>query len=366
MDTAGHDGVDDVLLAFAADHRADEIEELVRAWKIEADNEIDPTEWMRRYEHTSLRASVQFNGMGLIELVTTDDEHRELLALIDANVERRWQRERTAGHPLEETVSSAEAPEAVGYDELADPHYCNGLEGTASSAEAPEAVAHPELEETVSSAEAPPTPPRVGWARRRAQAAAELLRIGFAHLDLPDDTTGADRYLLNINVTLADLTGHPCSQPTLAGGEPIDLRTALRAACDCAIVRHITGGASEPLDVGRKTRVWTTGQRRAVRHRDRNRCRFPGCHHHNTDLHHLRHWTAGGPTDTDNGCLLCPYHHRLVHEGHWTTTGTANTTITFTSPTGLALHTPTPTPTPRSPITAAPPATERTLCTATA
>lgn len=86
MDTGGHDGVDDVLLAFAADHRADEIEELVRAWKIEADSEIDPTEWMRRYERTSLRASVQFNGMGLIELVTTDDEHRELMALINANV----------------------------------------------------------------------------------------------------------------------------------------------------------------------------------------------------------------------------------------------------------------------------------------
>lgn len=144
------------------------------------------------------------------------------------------------------------------------------------------------------------------------------------------------------------------------------MRTALRAACDCAIVRHVNGGASEPLDVGRKTRVWTTGQRRAVRHRDRNRCRFPGCDHRHTDLHHLQHWTAGGPTDIDNGCLLCPYHHRLVHEGQWTTTGSAHDTITFTSPTGTTLQSPVPTPAPRRPTSVAAPVAERTLPAATA
>ena len=326
MDTKGNDGVDDVLLAYAAEHTADEIEDLVRAWKIEADAERDPTEWVRRYEQTSLRASVQFNGMGLIELVTTDDEHHELMALIDATVEHRWQREhnRAKFDGLEGSVSSAEAPERADDDAA--------LEGTVSAAEAP--------------------PPRIGFPRRRAEAAAELLRIGFAHLDLPDDTSGADRYLLNIDVSLVDLVGNRSAQPTLANGQPIDIRTAIRAACDAAVVRHVTGGAGEPLDIGRKTRVWTAGQRRAVRRRDRHRCRFPGCDNRIADVHHLWHWTKGGPTDVDNGCLLCPAHHRLVHEGGWTTEGSANATIVFTSPSGVSVSSPVPTAAPRRPVAA--------------
>ncbi|MEO1201698.1 MAG: HNH endonuclease signature motif containing protein, partial [Pseudomonadota bacterium] len=45
-------------------------------------------------------------------------------------------------------------------------------------------------------------------------------------------------------------------------------------------------------------------------------CRFPGCtstrHCHG---HHIEHWQHGGETSLDNLVLLCPYHHRLVHEG---------------------------------------------------
>jgi hypothetical protein len=28
-------------------------------------------------------------------------------------------------------------------------------------------------------------------------------------------------------------------------------------------------------------------------------------------------WLDGGPTDLDNGVLLCGHHHRLIHIGEW-------------------------------------------------
>ena len=28
-------------------------------------------------------------------------------------------------------------------------------------------------------------------------------------------------------------------------------------------------------------------------------------------------WAEGGPTDLDNGALLCDFHHHQVHRQHW-------------------------------------------------
>ncbi|MFD0745629.1 HNH endonuclease signature motif containing protein [Phytohabitans flavus] len=32
----------------------------------------------------------------------------------------------------------------------------------------------------------------------------------------------------------------------------------------------------------------------------------------------MRSWADGGPTSLDNSVLLCGYHHRIIHRGHWT------------------------------------------------
>jgi len=70
--------------------------------------------------------------------------------------------------------------------------------------------------------------------------------------------------------------------------------------------------------------------------RDRGTCRFPGCTNHITDIHHLHHWTNGGPTNVENGILLCPHHHTLTHEGYQAT-GNANREVTFHRPDGTTL-----------------------------
>jgi hypothetical protein len=95
---------------------------------------------------------------------------------------------------------------------------------------------------------------------------------------------------------------------------PVPATTARRLACDASVLRVVMDGRSEPLDVGRRTKVVPPAMRRAVIVRDRV-CRFPGCDRPPTwcDAHHVVHWADGGPTAAANLLLLCRPHHRLVH-----------------------------------------------------
>jgi Domain of unknown function (DUF222)/HNH endonuclease len=100
-------------------------------------------------------------------------------------------------------------------------------------------------------------------------------------------------------------------------GGPTQLQQRLQAAL--ALLPPTLGGApSQPLDLGRATRVVSPAQRAALAVRDRG-CVFPGCDRPLAwcDAHHLRSWIDGGPTDLPNLALLCRAHHRAVHEGGW-------------------------------------------------
>jgi hypothetical protein len=85
-------------------------------------------------------------------------------------------------------------------------------------------------------------------------------------------------------------------------------------ACDCSITRIILGSDSEVLDVGRKTRVWTPAQRRAIIARDRH-CQAEGCDRDPRwcDIHHIDHWADHGETNITKGILLCRWHHTKEH-----------------------------------------------------
>jgi hypothetical protein len=100
---------------------------------------------------------------------------------------------------------------------------------------------------------------------------------------------------------------------------PVARDTILRLSCDCHLGRIVRRGAGEILDVGRRQRLVTSAQRRALEVRDGG-CVFPGCGRPVTwcDAHHLRHWARGGPTDLANLALLCRRHDVACHEGGWT------------------------------------------------
>ncbi|MPZ67164.1 MAG: DUF222 domain-containing protein [Pseudonocardiaceae bacterium] len=93
---------------------------------------------------------------------------------------------------------------------------------------------------------------------------------------------------------------------------------ARRWACEAKIIPVVCGGKGEPLDVGRAMRTVPAGVRRALVVRDKG-CAFPGCGRPpaRCSAHHNKHWVDGGQTSVANCCLLCEYHHRLVHNTGW-------------------------------------------------
>jgi hypothetical protein len=192
--------------------------------------------------------------------------------------------------------------------------------------------------------------------QRRADALAELARRALEGGRLP--TSGGVRPQLTVTIDLAGLLG----QAGVPGGHgdwtgPLPAETARRLACDAAVTRVLVarhhhsdrhaagedsdrdrgdagdlparlraavtllppalGGApTQPLEVGRATRVVSAAQRTALAVRDGGCC-YPGCDRPVAwcEAHHLRHWLHGGPTDLANLVLLCRSHHRAVHEG---------------------------------------------------
>lgn len=123
-------------------------------------------------------------------------------------------------------------------------------------------------------------------------------------------------------------------------GTTLTGEAARRLACDAAVHRIVVQGASEILDIGRKTRTWPTALRRAIRARHGHRCAVEGCNRRITEIHHLIFWENGGTTSINNGVPVCSYHHHLVHEGGWYITWDPTTSVTrLVGPAGQVLET---------------------------
>jgi HNH endonuclease len=100
------------------------------------------------------------------------------------------------------------------------------------------------------------------------------------------------------------------------------------------LLAPVLGGTpSQPLDVGRASRVVQPAQPSALAIRDGG-CGFPGCARPLAwcEAHHLLHWLDGGPTDLANLALVCRAHHRAVHEGGWRLTRQPDGRLTATPP----------------------------------
>jgi hypothetical protein len=212
--------------------------------------------------------------------------------------------------------------------------------------------------------------------QRRADALTELARRALEGGQLPQ--TGGVRPQLTVVVDLDSLLGQDAIGGDAGWAGPLSSEACRRLACDGAltrvvVTRHpgddhgggrhdpddehglaarlqaamallppILGGApSQPLDVGRSSRVITPAQRSALAVRDGG-CVFPDCARPLSwcEGHHLVHWLDSGPTDLDNLVLLCRQHHRAIHDGGWQLTRGPDGHLTATPPDRPRRHPP--------------------------
>ena len=149
----------------------------------------------------------------------------------------------------------------------------------------------------------------------------------------PDDTvphTGGLAATVVVTMTRESLLGD-LAAAGLCDGTRISAGEARRLACQAGIIPVVLGGASEPLDVGRRRRFHTRAQRIALAVRDGG-CTATGCDRpaSMTHAHHDTPWSQGGHTAVADGRLLCQRHHTLAHDPRYQAMTTPTGKIAFT------------------------------------
>ncbi|WP_413317331.1 DUF222 domain-containing protein [Agrococcus sp. 1P02AA] len=106
-------------------------------------------------------------------------------------------------------------------------------------------------------------------------------------------------------------------------GAIVPIETVGRLLCDAVVQRTVVDSEGHVLHLGREQRTFSSKQRRALG------VQYRGCGNAAcgapvswSEAHHVRWWRDGGPTDVDNGILLCSHCHHEVHAGRLVVVGT--------------------------------------------
>ena len=180
--------------------------------------------------------------------------------------------------------------------------------------------------------------------QRRADALAQAAQVALDAGQAPE--AGGVKPHVSVVVDLDTLTCDAdihsqisadcrCVTPAEAAwAGPISREALQRLVCDATLSRVVIRGGSELIDLGTATRKWSAAQRRGIVAIDGG-CRFPGCDRPAawTQIHHIQFCEHDGPTNVDNGVLLCLHHHQYVHEHRWQLTMDPTTrVVTVISP----------------------------------
>ena len=294
-------------------------DEALRYWTARVDEHLAP----RRYHPHKLVASQRLFGGGEIHADLTPSAFLNVMTAVDA-----WTQDPDPdGAPHQRTLAERRAD---GLDDLAHFSLTGHDDGCDRSDPEDEQVW---AEDTFDGTE--PTDD--------LDEALDLARDGEEHVDQLDvirrrarraelhqrrrlrrRTRPKSGVTVNVHLDLGTLAGtreiDDLDDLVLRGeGWTVTKHAAERLLCDSALVATLFAGKNQVLDVNDAAEQFTRRQRRALAARD-GHCVFPSCTRppRFCDAHHLAHREHGGPTRTDNAALLCRFHHRLVHEHHWT------------------------------------------------
>ncbi|WP_146008140.1 HNH endonuclease signature motif containing protein [Microbacterium aurantiacum] len=152
--------------------------------------------------------------------------------------------------------------------------------------------------------------------QKRHDAFAAVLMIAARHDDVP--TLGGAAPTLVVSVTADDFaTGRGWAHVD-GIDTPVPVSVAAHTACVGSVQRVLFDENGRIRGISTTDRIFTAHQRRAIALRDAE-CLIPGCHVRATwcEIHHVRDYALGGPTDTDNGVALCWFHHRTLDTSGW-------------------------------------------------
>lgn len=337
-----------VLTRTAAENDHDFLTRIAHRWADAIDQDgAEPTEEDLRHRQGAFQRRPR-RGLHHLEIFATTDQYEHLLTVMNTATNPRTQPTSPGTEPGENGTAtgsgSATGTTGNGDEDRFTAAATPTGPGFGAAAEAAAADAHLErrtrpqqlldgLIGACKAALATATLPATGGLRPQIMVTISyqdlLNRLDTAATNGPRYTTGNRGFSSggghpgtptgNPGSTADGLPGTATGTGTFTYTGPVTPATIRKIACDADIIPILLGSEGRILDIGRTTRIFPPHLRKAITARDQG-CTFPNCTIPAPwcEAHHTTYWSHGGPTNTENGTLLCTHHHHLIHKEQWT------------------------------------------------
>ncbi|WP_349774909.1 DUF222 domain-containing protein [Arthrobacter sp. zg-Y820] len=265
--------MEEALTEVAVSQDLDALTVVASAWVNQLDPDgTEPSE-QQKAELQGLFIRRKYRGMHRLDIFATEDQFETLMTALSPETSPR----NDAGQPADGACVDLEGNErAVPADRRSYPQKC--LDGLVSSC-----------------------------------------RIALSSGQLPANGGSKPQVLAIVPYEqLQERVGRKTESGMLAFAGPVPPHQIRRIACEADIIPVVLSGEGRILDVGSASRYFPPHLRKALTARDGG-CAFPGCTSPAPwcEAHHIEYYSRGGATSTDNGVLLCGFHHHLIHREKW-------------------------------------------------